>query len=115
MIKRIIYRTVCLHYKNRTDAGGRVLIYTKSHLALKEMTVLPHPQLESVWVEVSNSKIKYLIGTVYRPPSAPSIFWEILNDNLETALNLSKYEIILGNFNEDLLNPNLHNFKISFY
>ena len=75
------------------------------------MTVLSHPQLESVWVEVSSNKIKHLIGTVYRPPSAPSVFWEILNDNLETALNLSKHVIILGDFNEDLLNPNLHNFK----
>ena len=75
------------------------------------MTVLSHPQLESVWIEVSSNKIKYFIGTVYRPPSAPSVFWEILNDNLETALNLSKHVIILGDFNEDILNPNLHNFK----
>ena len=60
------------------------------------MTVLSHPQLESVWVEGSSNKIKYLIEIVYRPPSAPSVFWEILNDNLETALNLSKHVIILG-------------------
>ena len=75
------------------------------------MTVLSHPQLESVWAEILSNKVKYLIETVYRPPSAPSVFWEILNEILESALNLTKRVIVLGYFNEDLLNSNLHNFK----
>ena len=76
-------------YKNRTDAGGGVLIYIKSHLAFKEMTVLSHPQLESVWVGVSSNKIEYLIGTVYRPPSA--LLMKIFSIQIYTILKILFY------------------------
>ena len=98
-------------YKNRTNAGGGVLIFVKSHLVCTERQDLSHPFLEAVWVEIISKKTKYLIGNVYRPPSTTPAFWGLSSAILESPMNSCKHLIILGDFNKDLLNANLHNLK----
>ena len=44
--------------------------------------------------------------------TADTIFFDSRIKNIETALDTTNSIIILGDMNEDLFNPNLHNLKI---
>ena len=52
-----------------------------------------------------------LIGIFYSPTTADSQFFNSLNLNIEKAFEISKNLILVGDLNEDLLNPNYHNLK----
>ena len=47
----------------------------------------------------------------YSPSTANSQFFNSLNLNIERALEHSKNLIIVGDLNEDLLNPSFHNLE----
>ena len=47
----------------------------------------------------------------YSPQTADAIFFDSLNKNIEKALDITNDKIILGDINEDLLNPDMHNLK----
>ena len=66
---------------------------------------------ESIWIEVKVHHELFLIGLFYSPTTANALFFFLynLNLNIEKALELSKYLIIVGDLNKDLLNPNFHN------
>ena len=66
---------------------------------------------ESLWVEIKVNRDIYLIGLFYSPRTADAIFFDSLNKNIEKALDITNNIIILGDMNEDLLNPNMHNLK----
>ena len=48
---------------------------------------------------------------MYSPKTSDAKFFEQLNLNIEAALEISKNIIIVGDFNEDLLNDNKHYLK----
>ena len=54
---------------------------------------------------------KYLIAVFYSPITSDAAFFEKFNENLEKAFDISHNIMILGDFNEDLLNRNYHNFR----
>ena len=66
---------------------------------------------ESLWIEVKVKNELFLIGLFYSPSTADVQFFNSFNSNIEKALEHSKNLIIVGNLNEDLLNPNFHNLK----
>ena len=66
---------------------------------------------ESLWVEIKVNRDIYLIGLFYSPRTADAIFFDSLNKNIEKALDITNNIIILGDMNEDLFNPNMHNLK----
>ena len=66
---------------------------------------------ESLWVEIKVNRDIYLIGLFYSPRTADAIFFDSLNKNIEKALDITNNIINLGDMNEDLLNPNMHNLK----
>ena len=43
--------------------------------------------------------------------TADAIFIDSFNKNIEKALDITSNIIILGDMNEDLFNPNMHNLK----
>ena len=47
----------------------------------------------------------------YSPHTADHIFFDAVNTNIEKALDFTNSIILLGDMNEDLLNPNMHNLK----
>ena len=53
----------------------------------------------------------YLIGLLYSPRTADAIFFDSLNKNIEKTLDITNNIIFLGDMNEDLLNPYMHNSK----
>ena len=98
-------------YKNRDNAGGGVMMYIKSNLSFKVRHDLFDTRLELVWIELFSKGRNILIGTLYRPPSATADIWDTININFENATSVSDRVVILGDFNEDQLNPAYHNLK----
>ena len=88
--------------------GGGVGIYVHHTLNLKVDKDLDHPDIESIWVTVSNGHSTPLtIGCIYRPPDAKVKFWkdlEVLTEGLE-----GNDLVILGDLNVDTLNISDHN------
>ena len=66
---------------------------------------------ESLWVEIKVNRNIYRVGLFYSPRTADAIFFDSLNKNIKKALDITNNIIILGDMNEDLLNPNMHNLK----
>ncbi|MCG7882866.1 MAG: hypothetical protein JAY96_14895 [Candidatus Thiodiazotropha endolucinida] len=97
--------------KDRSNHGGGVMIYLNSNLIHSRRTDLEVFCNESIWVEVKVNHINYLIGLFYSPRTADIDFFHNLNLNIEEALDVSKNLIVLGDLNEDLMNPNFHSLK----
>ena len=97
--------------KDRTNHGGGILVYLNSSLLHTKRTDLEIFCNESIWVEVKAKNEMLLIGIFYSPTTADSHFFNSLNLNIEKAFEISKNLILVGDLNEDLLNPNYHNLK----
>ena len=97
--------------KDRTNHGGGLLMYLSCELAHTRIIGLETFWNESLWVEIKVNRDMYLIGLFYSPRTADAIFFDSLNKNIEKALDITNNIIILGDMNEDLLNPNMHNLK----
>ena len=89
--------------KDRTFAGGGVLIYISNLLKGKRRLDLEVPDLESVWVELCLPSSKFLICCVYRPPNSNEYFWERFQQSIEKAYDESQQILIAGDLNTDLL------------
>ena len=96
---------------DRTNHGGGLLMYLSCELAHTRIIGLETLWNESLWVEIKVNRDIYLIGLFYSPRTADAIFFDSLNKNIEKALDITNNIIILGDMNEDLLNPNMHNLK----
>ena len=66
---------------------------------------------ECIWFKVKQNNQFYLFGIFYSPKTSDKLFFQRLNNNLESAMDISKNNIIMGDFNEDLLNSNNQNLK----
>ena len=97
--------------KDRTNHGGGLLMYLSCGLAHTRMIDLETFWNESIWVEIKLNRESYLIGLFYSPQTADAVFFDALNKNIERALDITNNIIILGDMNEDLLNPNMHHLK----
>lgn len=97
--------------KDNTSNSGGLLIYVASHLHSNQLndfnTLLP----ESIWIQIRDQTKHYLICNVYRKPNSAVEFWERLNVSIEKAFEISKNIILVGDINEDQLNPNNHKLK----
>ena len=96
--------------KNRNRVGGGVAIYYRSVLNVMNRQDLIPANVEAVCLEITRPKSKpILITSVYRPPNSRI---ELLNDIETLFQNLDsehKEQIIVGDFNCDLLRDNLNN------
>ena len=89
--------------KDRTNHGGGVLAYLNSSLLHARRPDLEIFCDESLWVVFN--------WLFYSPSTADAQFFNSFNLNIEKALEHSKNLIVVGDLNEDLLNPNFHNLK----
>ena len=93
--------------KNGKSPWGGCLIFFADHLAAFERQDLnSFTSIESSWIEVSIDSQKLLIGTVYRPPSAPISFLNSFTKVLDHTWIRRKNIILLGDFNINLYNNN---------
>ena len=97
--------------KDRSNHGGGLLVYLSHELLHKRRLDLEGYWNESIWAEIKVNRQIYLIGTFYSPRTSDANFFDSLNKNIEKALDITNNVIIVGDMNEDLLNPNVHNLK----
>ena len=97
--------------KDRTNHGGGILVYINNDLTHARMPELEVYCDESIWVKIKAKSEIFLIGVFYSPRTADVMFFNNLNLNLEKAFEMSNNIIILGDMNENLLNPNFNNLR----
>lgn len=87
---------VCLQLSNSV-AGSRLLNYEQD-------------DLELMWVKVTFQDNSIILGVGYRNPALPVSYWEKLQSNISEIAASFEHEkiVIVGDFNDDLLNPNKH-------
>ncbi len=66
---------------------------------------------ESIWIELKNKSHLLLICNIYRPPHYTNEFWDRLNISLELASEKVNRIVLVGDINEDQLNPRMHKFR----
>ena len=95
--------------RDRNKFGGGLIAYAKKGVICKEMNGFETRNSEVVCSELTISKKKWLIFTIYRPPTSSNLteFFTELEQSLEAAL--SKYDniIIMGGINIDFYNCNV--------
>lgn len=97
--------------KDRTNHGGGLLVYLNNSILHSRQTELEVYCPESIWFKVITKQESFLFGVFYSPKTADRVFFDSLNKNLEKAFEISDKVVILGDLNEDLLNPRFHNLK----
>ena len=106
-------------YNDKIDnksKGTGTAIYIKSNLAVNRVENICKcsPNLESIIVKTSNTKVPYYFGVVYRPPSgnesdAVKEFNDILAQLPDRNVN------IMGDFNINLLDSSSSSFETCIY
>ena len=88
---------------DRNRHGGGVAVYVKNNIPFNERADLYIPNLEAIWIEVNLGNRKVLIGTFYIHPRFDN--WNIVELSIEQAIHISSNIILLGDFNENMLDP----------
>lgn len=96
----------------RHNSGG-ICVQLSNALSGKRLHDFEYNDLELMWVKVSSGNIELILGVCYRNPALPVAYWERLTENLsEIVASFDHNKIVLvGDFNDDLLNPNKHHLK----
>ena len=95
--------------KDCTNHGSGILIYLSSNLIYKRRNDLEHFWNESIWVEIKTKHDVYCLGVFYSPKRADQYL--LTNLILKKFTKIQKNIIIVGDLNEDLLNPNTYNLR----
>ena len=97
-----------------SSAGG-TLLYIANHLSYKscqDLNIYKKNELESTFTKITNpKKSNFIVGTIYKHPSVDLTDFNsnYLNNLLEKVSNEHKSVFLLGDFNINLLNYNVHN------
>ena len=97
--------------KDNTAHSGGFLAYVSLHLSPKRLLDLENYLPDSLWFQIKDHTQTILICTIYRPPHYTVDFWEKVNICLEKAIDISNNVILVGDINEDQLNPINHKFR----
>ena len=90
--------------KDRSRNGGGVCIYLCSSINYKVRDDLIPSELEAVCIEIIKPHSKpFLVSTVYRPPNAPSEFFDHFENLTKVIDNENKEMYMLGDLNCDTL------------
>ena len=94
---------------DRDGRGGGAAIYVRESFKATFVTELLSRELECVWVKLIIGNRKLLLGSCYRKPSASVVYLENIIKNLQEALSLNIFTLLLGDFNLNYSNQNSNN------
>lgn len=89
--------------------GGGLLIYVKNNVCSIRRQDLENNYCENIWLEIRSLKSRFLLGLFYRPPNSSAEYWDHFDSNIESASDLNNDIIIMGDFNQDMLQINVNN------
>ena len=86
--------------------GGGVGFYIKRNIRARVLSCPPAPQVEQMWLCLTLSNRKIVVGTAYRPPwLSVNVFLSAVSDSL-ASFSWCDGIVLLGDFNINLLKPN---------
>ena len=95
--------------------GGGVSLYIKEGLnsEIRNDLNLMDPSMEALFIEIPNSNISQdknvIVGVLYRPPNTDiNVFNELLSDKLSMISQENKLIYLMGDFNINILEHDLH-------
>ena len=88
---------------DRNRRGGEVAAYFRTSVPFIERPELLVQGVEAVWAEVVLNKKRLLVGTFYIHPRFED--WDLVKISIEQAILCCENTIIIGDFNENMLNP----------
>ena len=92
--------------KDRDSNEGGVMLYVKEGLHYKRRDDLELRNIECIWIEVSNSHKRTLVGLFYRPPRSDSAYLSSIEDYIGLAIDTGIKDIIItGDFNLNTARP----------
>ena len=98
-----------IYRKDRSLHGGGVCLYVSSSLKATVVHASSHPELEALHILVRPGKNtraeKFIVSTVYKPPSTGVDFWDYLSAQLDSQPVPKSKRIILGDFNTNAIPP----------
>ena len=87
---------------DRNRHGGGVAMYFKLNVPFTKRSDLIIPNVEALWAEINLCNKKVLIGCFYVHPRFQE--WNLVEFAIEQALQACPNLILLGDFNENMLN-----------
>ena len=96
---------------DKSAFSSGLLTYVSNKLVCRRLIDLEHPSIDTIWREIKYKRTTIILCNVYRAPNTNVSFWDTFNISIEKALDISKDVIIVGDLNEDLLNPNNKHLK----
>ena len=102
---------------DRSRKGGGVCIYVKNSITFSERKDLIKDNVESVFIEIHQpSSASFIVGTIYRPPSASVDSFSAIEQLVKLIDNEDKEFYLLGDLNVNILdnsnNDTIHLFSI---
>lgn len=100
--------------KDLTIDSGGVCLQLSGNVVGERLYQFEEDDLELLWAKIKTSSKTFIIGTLYKNPRLPRpAFWARIQDNITTLTEVHGLTnlIILGDFNEDLLNPDYYHLK----
>ena len=89
--------------KDRNRNGGGVCFYIRDCINFSERRDVGNA-IESIWLKVKQSDKQFIIGTIYRPPSATSVYYDNMLSEIQRAHDICNDVIVMGDFNYDYVN-----------
>ena len=92
--------------KDRSNAGGGLLIYAKQDIGLVRKSELENNFDETLWVEIHAKGLSFLVCNTYRPQWTDINYWTRLTHAIELAFDFNQNIVIVGDLNSNLLCTN---------
>ena len=89
--------------KDRNRNGGGVCFYVKDSLNFHDRKDIGNG-IESIWITVKQQDKLVIIGTIYRPPSANSVYYDDMLSEIQRAHDICSNVIVMGDLNYDYIN-----------
>ena len=81
--------------------GGGIVVYISVDISFKRRYDLESGCIESIWIEITNNRAKYLIGFIYRPPNCGQEWIDHFSSELSKIDLLNLEYHVFGDFNID--------------
>ena len=95
-----------MYRKDRNAHGGGVMVFIRSDIPSRNVKDIEHANIESLAIEYTVNKTKWVLHSVYRPPSGNATrFRDYMSIILDMSLTRADNILLAGDLNLDALLP----------
>ena len=102
-----------VYRRDNTINSGGICVQLSHKVHGARLLNFEEEELEILWLKITAHDKTLILGTVYRNPALSVAYWDKLHANISRVVDFygSQSIVILGDLNEDLLNPRLHHLQ----